>query len=166
MATYYHPKALGSNPGGDVDVYTAGYNGIRMECIELEVTAAQLVLNNTFEFIKFDDDTVILGGWVEFDELDTNGSPAFEFDIGLKDGTTTDPDALLNSGVISGGGPANAVLTAGVGTAVVTNLAMVADYTVYGTVIAAPATAAAGTIKLCLLLGDRSSVNTAAVAAR
>jgi hypothetical protein len=163
MATYYHPKAKGSNPGGDVDVFGAGYNGIRMECIELEVTAAQLVLNNTFNFIKLNDSTVILGGWVEFDELDSHATATFEFDIGLKDGTTTDPDALLNSGVISGGGPANLVLTAGIGTAVVTNLAMVADYTVYGTVIAAPATAAAGTIKLCLVLADRSSANAAAV---
>lgn len=163
MATYYHPFAKPSNPGSDVDVRGAGYNGIRMENIELEVTAAQLALNNTFNFIKLEADTVILGGWVEFDELDSHATtPTFEFDIGLKDGTTTDPDALLNSGVISGGGPVNVVLTAGVGTAVVTNLAMAADYTVYGTVVAAPATAAAGTIKLCLILGHRSSVNAAA----
>lgn len=161
MATYYHPQAKPSNPGGDVDVRGAGYNGVRLECIELEVTAAQLVINNTFNFARYSADTVILGGWVEFDDLDS-GTPAFEFDIGLKDGTTTDPDALLNSGVISGGGGVSVVLTAGIGTSVVTNLAMVADYDVYGTVTAAPATAVAGTIKLCLLLADRSSVNAAA----
>lgn len=161
MATYYHPQAKPSNPGGDVDVRGAGYNGVRLECIELEVTAAQLVINNVFKFARYSSDTVILGGWVEFDDLDS-GTPAFEFDIGLDDGTTTDPDALLNSGVISGGGGVSVVLTAGIGTAVVTNLAMAADYDVYGTVVAAPATAVAGTIKLCLLLADRSSVNAAA----
>lgn len=161
MATLYHPLAKPSNPGGDVDVRSAGYNGVRLEVIEAEFTAAQLALNNTVNFIKLSSDTVILGGWVEFDELDAHATATFEFDIGLKDGTTTDPDALLNSGVISGGGPANVQLTAGIGTSVVTNLAMAADYTVYGTVIAAPATAAAGTIKLCLLLGDRSGANTA-----
>lgn len=163
MATFYHPHAKPSNPGADVDVRGAGYNGVKLECIELEVTAAQLAVNNTFNFAKYSDSTVILGGWVEFDELDSHATATFEFDIGLKDGTTTDPDALLNSGVISGGGPAKMVLTAGIGTAVVTNLAMVADYTVYGTVTAAPATAAAGTIKLCLLLADSSSANAAAV---
>jgi hypothetical protein len=163
MATYYHPQAKPSNPGADVDVRGAGYNGVRLECIELEVTAAQLAINNTFNFARYNSDTVILGGWVEFDELDSHATATLDIDIGLKDGTTTDADALLNGGVITGGGPAKAVLTAGVGTAVVTNLAMVADYTVYATVIAAPATAAAGTIKLCLLLGDKASVNAAAV---
>ncbi len=163
MATLYHPFAKPSSPGGDVDVRGAGYNGVRLEVIEAEFTTAQLALNNTVNFIKLSSDTVILGGWVEFDELDAHASsPTFEFDIGLKDGTTTDPDALLNSGVISGGGGVSVVLTAGIGTSVVTNLAMAADYDVYGTVVAAPATAVAVTIKLCLLLGDRSSVNAAA----
>lgn len=162
MATFRHPKAKLSNPGLDQEVRGAGYNGVRIETFELEVTTAQLAIGSVHEFAKFNDDTVILGGWVEFDELDTNGSPAFEYDIGyIDDSANDDPDAFLNSGVVAGGGPANVVLTTGIGTGVATFLPA-DDWVLKGTVIAAPATAAAGTIKLCVLLADRSSTNEAA----
>lgn len=60
--------------------------------------------------------------------------------------------------MISGGGPANVVLTTGVGTAIATFLPA-ADWDFKLTVIAGGATAAAGTIKVSVLLADGASTN-------
>lgn len=158
MGNFYHPNAKPGSLSGVAEV-RGGSSNIRLQTYELEFTAAQLNTADIIYLDKFNADTRILGGWIEFDELDAHATtPLLEIDCGWDDGTTDDPDGFLNSGVIAGGGPANVVLTTGVGTAVSTFIPA-ADWDFKLTVIAAAATAAAGTIKVSVLLADGSSSN-------
>jgi hypothetical protein len=162
MATFYHPNAKPGSLSGVAEVRGAGFSGLRLQTYDLEFTAAQLNTGDVIYLDKFDNDTVILGGWIQFDELDAHATATLDIDCGWDDGTTDDPDGFLNGGVISGGGPANVVLTTGVGTAVATFIPAAAwDFKL--TVIAGAATAAAGGIKVCVLLADASSQNQAVV---
>lgn len=159
MATYAHPNAKASWQG-NYDVKGAGYNGIRIESIQLEVTAAQLTLNDVFKLIKLSNDTAVIGGWIKTDTLDSHTTPTLTLDIGYDlDSGTDDPNFFFDP-TAAASFAANFI--AGIGTAAAPFVAS-DDYTVTATVSAAPATAAAGTIYVYLILADASSVNAAAV---
>ncbi len=165
MATYYHPAAKPSDPGGNQDVRGAGYNGIRLATYDVEFTTSQLATGDKIILDRFSSDTRVIAGWIEFDELDSHATtPTLDIDVGWDDGTTDDPDAFLNTGVITGGGPATYVFTTGIGTAV-TTFVPAADWDFELNVVAGAATAAAGGIKVSVLLADGASSNAAAVSA-
>jgi hypothetical protein len=91
MATVTAPQAAVSYPvfhGQGRQLLVA--NGV------YEITAA-LSAADVIEFLKLPDGAQVVGGFLYGDDIDT-GTEALQLDIG----TAADPDALLNSGVITG----------------------------------------------------------------
>ena len=160
MATYSHPRAKASWQG-NYDVYGAGYNGVRLEAIELQVDAEQLVSGDVFNLIRLSGDTAVIGGWVKTDALDAHATPTLDLDVGydLESGTD-DPNFFFEGGgaaasfegpFIAGIGAAAAPLVAG------------EDYFVTVTLTGSAATGADGSIYVYLLLADASSQGADAV---
>jgi len=158
MGNFYHPNAKPGSLSGVAEV-RGGSTNVRLQTYDVEFTADQLLVNDIIYLDRFNSDTVILSGWIEFDDLDS-GTPALEIDCGWDDGSTDAPQAFLDSGIISNGGGLAVNLTTGIGTGVVTFLPA-ADWDFKLTVTGAAATAVAGGIKVCVLIADRSSVNVA-----
>lgn len=154
MATFSHPRAKASWQG-NYDVFGAGYNGIRLEAIELNVDAAQLVSGNVFNLIKLSSNTVILGGWIETDTLDS-GTPTLDLDVGYDlDSGTDDPNYFFEGG--GAGASFSGNFIAGVGAAAIPFVAT-DDYFVNVTLTASAATGEDGAIRVYLILADADSV--------
>lgn len=118
---------------------SADQNGVIAVRAEYSLTAA-LALNDTIDFAKVPAGHIPVDVILDSDDVDTGGSPAVVFQVGLRaaDGTTDDPDAFIkNSNVGQAGGVAS--------TNVVTAFRITphtADRNVYLTVSTAPATGA------------------------
>ena len=164
MATYYHPSAKPSWQGNNTQVVTAGPNdGTRWVTFSVEMTAAQVALNNVIRFCRLGQDTVVLDGNLTTDVLDSHATtPTLVLDLGLSDGgTSDDPDYFVN-GVVNGaaaGINAPFATTSGVNTALGTRFQPVGDYYVEMLIQTGAATAAAGTVTVSLLLGNNSVVS-------
>lgn len=105
------------------------------------------------ELCRVPPGAVILGGFLRGEDLDTNGAPTFDIDIGYaaNGAVAADPDAFGNFGVLNGTAVANYLPEGGYliplnGTLKDGPVALTRETTITATVVAAAATFAAGTI--------------------
>ncbi len=130
----------GAGPGGDTKVLFGS----------VELTAAQSA-NDTVNFFTAPAGFTPLFGWLYGDDIDT-GTEVYEFDIG----TAADPDAYLNSGVITGDAVTGTKPEVGIsiplgGTLITTKpTELTADTDIIGTVVAAPNAGGTGTLTLIM----------------
>lgn len=154
MATLYHSNAKASWQGNYFPRDAGPGDKPEWHRFEVEVTAAQLALNNVIRLVKLSSDVIVLGGQLNTDELDSHATPTLVLDVGYAaDTATDDPDFFVNG---SAGASANVPFIAGIGAASAAYVpADNDDYFVEVLVQTAPATAAAGTITVSLLLAGK-----------
>lgn len=112
-----------------------------------------LEANSTIDFCHIPNGATIVGGMLNGSDLDT-GTEALEIDVGTRtkgtayDDTSADPDALLNSGVLSGDAVAEHVPQGGlcVHLKLAAPITLTKDTTVFGTFTAAAAATGTGTV--------------------
>lgn len=107
---------------------------------------------DVIEFCKLPAGAVVLGGWLRGEDLDSNATETIEIDVG----TSADPDAYLNSGVLNGDAVTNYLPEGGIliplhGTLGAGPVTLTAETVVQGTFTAAAATFAAGALT-CVVL--------------
>jgi hypothetical protein len=132
----------------------AGHGGSNIKAAWGTYTiATALEANSTVDMCHLPKGATIIGGMLQGSDLDT-GTEALEIDVGTRtkgdayDATSADPDALLNSGVLSGDAVAEHVPTARicVHLAVPAPIVLTVDTTVFVTITAAAAATGTGTI--------------------
>ena len=152
MSELAHDQFATASWQGNYDTYSVGPGeDTKLIRISLEASADDLALNDTFKFIYLDSGTVVLGGWLTTDAIDSGGTAAV-IDIGYDpDTAAADPDFFVNGSAASA---RNVPFIAGLGAASAPFVSADGDnYFVTGLVQTAPTTAAAGTITVSLLLG-------------
>lgn len=158
MSTLAHDQFATASWQGNFDVYNVGPNDTapRLLRISLEAATTDLDAADVFKFIKLGSDTIVIGGWVNTDALDSNGTPTWEFDIGYDpDTASADPDFFYNG---AAAGSHNANFIAGIGAAAAPFIPDDGDeYMITAVNTAGAATAAAGTITLSLLLANKEA---------
>lgn len=114
--------------------------------------------NDVIEFCRVPKGAVVLGGWLYGDDIDT-GTEALEIDVGYAANgvDSADPDAFLNSGVITGDAFAtgNVSNVAGIcyplfGVLKDGPLTLSAETVITGTVIAAANAGGTGTVSVVI----------------
>jgi hypothetical protein len=156
MSELAHDQFATASWQGNYDVYSVGPGeDTKMIRISLEAGTADLDAADTFKFIYLDSDTVVLGGWVNTDVMDSGGT-TWEFDIGHDSDTAApDPDFFYNG---AGAASHNANFIAGIGATAAPFIPDDGDnYFITAVNTAAPTTAAAGTITVSLLLGCKQN---------
>lgn len=107
-----------------------------------EITTAELQLADKVRFGKVPKGAVYVGGYIAVDDLDSNGTPTLNLEVGDDD----DADGLYDGTTVG-----QAAGVAAFNGAYITNKTTItADKTIYLNVTAAAATAAAGTVRIVL----------------
>lgn len=154
MATYTADRAASGLP-----VYKPTGAGIVCAAHGTYELASAPSANDIIEFCRVPKGAVIIGGWLRGDDIDT-GTETFEFDVGYAaNGTdSADPDAFLNSGVITGDvfATGNVSNVAGIcyplhGVLKDGPLTLSAETTITGTVTAAANAGGTGTLSVTVL---------------
>lgn len=114
--------------------------------------ASNPTANDIVELCKVPAGSVILGGWLRVEDLDSNATETIDIDVG----TSADADAFGNFGVQTGDAVAGYLPEGGVllplhGTLKDGPVSVTSEITVQATWIAAAATFAAGTITVVVL---------------
>ena len=117
-------------------------HGIQLCALDVthEVSTGELELADVIQIGKIPAGATYVGGFIATDDLDSNGTPALDLDVGDDD----DADGLAGTGSI---GQAAAVNTFA-GAYITNKTTTTAEKTIKVTVTAAAATAAAGTIRV------------------
>lgn len=114
--------------------------------------SANPTANDILEICKVPGGSVILGGWLRVEDLDSNATETIDIDVG----TSADADAFGNFGVQNGDAVTNYLPEGGVllplhGTLKDGPVTVSSDTTIQVTWIAAAATFAAGTVTVVVL---------------
>jgi hypothetical protein len=132
----------------------AGHGGSNIKAAYGAYTiGTALEVNSTVDICHLPKGATIIGGMLQGSDLDT-GTEALEIDVGTRtkgdayDAASADPDALLNSGVLSGDTVAEHVTTARlcVHLAIPAPITLTVDTTVFLTITAAAAATGTGTV--------------------
>ena len=121
----------------------------------IDVTAAQLLLNNVFDIGILPAFHTVTNAFLIADDLDTNGTPLVALDVGLMTGTPGDTVSSRTTGAelfAADIGARTGVLSAMTLASGMKILATETDRSIGVKVQAAPATAAAGRIRLRVLM--------------
>jgi hypothetical protein len=176
MATFYAEPASASWQGNYFP-RAAGGNSPRWETFEISVTAAQAVANNIFNLVKLTSDTLILDGYMTCSGLDSHATATATVDLGFLsdadgDGDTDVIDFFVDGLAIGASGAAatvnfdaNDLGTTGPFYPVDTLTSDGSNNTGYfvsAKLLGTVATAAAGTIRVGLLLADKNAQSSAA----
>jgi len=99
MATVTHP--LASNSGHALNSSQAGQPVIAKARLQY---AANHAAGDVIRLCKWPAGHVLVDAYLEIDDLDSNGSPELDLDIGMVDdqGTTDDPDCIIENTLVGG----------------------------------------------------------------
>jgi hypothetical protein len=144
MATITATRAASTFPVGG---YAGG--GVLNVAYGTYDMSANPTANDVLELCKVPAGAVILGGWLRVEDLDSNATETLDIDVG----TSADPDAFGNFGVLNGDAVTNYLPEGGVllplhGTLANGPVSVTSETTIQLTWIAAAATFAAGTVTL------------------
>lgn len=171
MATYYAEPASASWQG---NFFPRGAsNGeATWETVEISATAAQAVANNLFRLIKLDADTIVLDGYCTVTGLDGHATPTATVDVGFEsdsdgdgdtdvvdffvDGMSVDTTVNFDANDLGATGPFYPVDT------LTSDGSRATGYFVTAKLLGAVATAAAGTIRIGLLIAPKNGHSSAA----
>ena len=173
MATYYHNDCAASWQG-NYFAASANQNGPTWVTRTINVTAAQAVANNIFNLIKLDRNTIVLDGYMTCEGLDSHATATATVDLGFLsdangDGDTDVVDFFVDGLAIGAAGAAatknfdtNDLGTVGPFVPVDTltsDGSVNGGYFISAKLLGTVATAAAGTIKVGLLIADKRSMS-------
>lgn len=139
MANITHSYAEGTH-----SPFLSGHGAKSVLVAELDIGAENLVADDRWNFFKIPADAIITAAYLYTDDLDSNGTAAIT--VSLK---TEDEDGNAGATILD----ADTTARTGGWAAADANLPVftdAADFTVFGEVTAAPATAQAGKAKLVL----------------
>jgi hypothetical protein len=147
MATLTAARAASTVPA----FKTAAGSGILCRAYGSYDASTSITTGDVVELCRVPAGAVILGGFLRMEDLDSNGTETLDVDVG----TAADSDAFGNFGVQAGDAVAGYLPEGGVllplnGTLKDGPVSVSAETVVQLTVVAAAATAAAGTITLCV----------------
>lgn len=147
MATYEHPAFAKASWQGNYFAYGPAHeNGVELLPIEVEFGADELSAADIHRAIRLNSDCIVLGAFVDAEDLDSNGTPTLTFDLGYSGDTASDDDYwLANSTIAQAGGVAESSALPFIPTE---------DYFVQFKVETGAATGAAGKITLYLRIAN------------